>query len=70
MDHRHIVGFFKEESEAEALAKRIRSIGIEPVRNDMPSFNSRNDPRYRLFVVGKEIFTFRQHFGNQPIDYS
>lgn len=70
MEHRHIVGFFKEESEAEALEASIRSICVEPVRNDIPSYSSRYDPRYRVFVVGKNIFTFRRHFGNGPIDYS
>jgi len=70
MEHWHIVGFFKEESEAEALEARIRAIGVEPVRNDIPSYSSRNDPRYRVFVVGKDIFTYREHFGNVPMDYS
>ena len=68
--HWHIVGFFKTESEAIKLGKKLKAIGIEPIRNDIPAYKTANDPRYRVFVVGKDIFKVREKLGNIQGNYT
>jgi len=70
MEHWHIVGFYKEQSDAEAMESKLASIGVKGVRNDIPAYHTRNDPRFRVFVVGKDIFKFRQAFGEPQIVYA
>ena len=41
---------------------------IRPIRNDIPAYHTRNDPRYRVFVVGKDIFRYRKLFGEPRIE--
>jgi len=65
--HWHIVGFFKDESDAKLLEAQIQELGIDPIRNDIPAYKAANDPRYRVFVVGKDIFKVREHLGNVQI---
>jgi hypothetical protein len=65
--HWHMVGFFCRESEALALEVRIRSLGVQPVRNDIPAFQQPGDARYRVFVMGKDIFPVRQAIPGVPI---
>lgn len=64
--HWHIVGFFKDEADAIALEKALQSMGIKPIRNDMPAYKHKDDPRYRVFVVGKDIFK-AQALGKLPL---
>ena len=64
----HIVGFFQRESDAVALEARLSEHGISPVRNDIPAYRTRNDPRYRVFVVGKDIFRYQAVFGEPRIE--
>ncbi|MEY5010625.1 MAG: hypothetical protein RLZZ253_1764 [Verrucomicrobiota bacterium] len=65
--HWHMVGFFCSESEAIALEERIRALGVQPVRNDIPAFQQPGDARYRVFVMGKDIFPIRQAIAGVPI---
>ena len=62
-----MVGFFCSESEAIALEERIRALGVQPVRNDIPAFHQPGDARYRVFVMGKDIFPIRQAIAGVPI---
>jgi hypothetical protein len=64
----HIVGFFRREPDALALEAQLSEQKISPIRNDIPAFHSRNDPRYRVFVVGKDIFRYRELFGEPRIE--
>lgn len=68
--HWHIVGFFKSETEARELESKLVSIGVKPIRNDIPAYKTAHDPRYRVFVVGKDIFKVREHLGDVSIDYA
>lgn len=68
-EHWHIVGFFKDETDAKELEDKLLSIGIKPIRNDIPSYKSANDPRFRVFVVGKDIFKAKEYFGHIEIRY-
>lgn len=70
MDHWHIVGFFKNELEAEQLEDNLKNARIKFIRNDIPAYSTRNDPRYRVFIVGKDIFKYRELFGNESIVYA
>lgn len=70
MEHWHIVGFYKEKAAAEAMESRLASIGIKAIRNDIPAYHTRNDTRYRVFVVGKDIFKFKQAFGEPQVAYA
>jgi len=64
----HIVGFFQRESDARALETRLSENDIKPVRNDIPAYHTWNDPRYRVFVLGKDIFRYRALFGEPRIE--
>lgn len=68
--HWHIVGFFKNELDAKELEGRLQSIGVEPIRNDIPAYKHREDPRCRVFVVGKDIFRVRELLGEPTITYA
>jgi hypothetical protein len=68
--HWHIVGFFKTENEAKELESQLAAIGVQPIRNDIPSYKTANDPRYRVFVVGKDIFKVRERLGNVSANYA
>ncbi|HWV15256.1 MAG TPA: hypothetical protein VN030_07470 [Cellvibrio sp.] len=60
MQHWHILGFFEDEAAAISLESKLISIGVQPVRNDIPAYQGAGDPRYRVFVVGKDIFKVRK----------
>lgn len=67
MEHRHCVGFFSKESGAFELQNRLETSGIEAVTDRIP-YGGSTDPRYRVFVFGKEIFRARNLLGdNLPI---
>jgi len=68
--HWPIVGFFKSEKEAKDLESKLVAIGIKPIRNDFPAYKTANDPRYRVFVVGKDIFKVRKQLGDEPVNYA
>lgn len=65
--HWHLVGFFKQETDAKLLEEILLAADIKPVRNDIPAYKTANDPRYRLFVVGKDIFKARELLGKIDI---
>lgn len=62
--HWHIVGFFKNETLARNLQSKLDKFGIKYIRNDIPSYKFVGDKRYRVFVVGKDIFKVREKLGN------
>jgi hypothetical protein len=69
-EHLHIVGFFKDQTKAKKLELKLKAIGINPVRNDIPAYKEANDPRFRVFVVGKDIFKAREQLGKISINYA
>jgi hypothetical protein len=50
----HCIAFTKERSEIEAIEQKLVCHGIQFTRNDIPVFGGPNDPRYRLFVIGRD----------------
>lgn len=64
---RHMVGWFTKEADALQMEEKIKTLGITPIRNDIPCFSRAGDPRYRLFVVGKDIFPMRAAFTTLPV---
>ncbi len=69
-EHWHIVGFYKNEDEAKQLEDKIATIGVKSIRNDIPAYQTTNDPRFRVFVVGKDIFKVREKLGSTQIKYA
>jgi hypothetical protein len=68
--HDHIVGFFHVQANAKALAVKLKEHGIDSHENNMP-YRGWHDPRFRVFVVGKNIFKAREILGELPIrDYA
>lgn len=63
----HMVGWFTKEADANQMEEKIKTLGITPIRNDIPCFSGPRDPRYRLFVVGKDIFPMRTAFATLPV---
>ena len=70
MEHWHIVGFYKDNNLAKAMESKLSNLGIRFIRNDIPAYHAQNDPRYRIFVVGKDIFKFKDAFGEPCVSYA
>jgi hypothetical protein len=66
MTHWHLVGFFEQERAAFKLEEKLHSLEIATRRNDIPAYSGPNDPRFRVFVVGKDIFRARAALGDLP----
>lgn len=63
--HDHLVGFFVSEGNAIDLETQLSQNGIKPHRDKIP-YGGWSDPRYRVFVVGKDIFKARAVLGEVP----
>ena len=70
LEHWHLVGFFKQELQAQELENKLKEFGIESIRNDIPAFNTVNDPRFRVFVVGKCILKAKEKLGEFIIKHT
>lgn len=64
--HDHLAGYFISLEKAEALAATLKEHGIESYRNDIP-YHGWEDPRFRVFVIGKDVFKARDIFGELPV---
>ena len=60
--HDHCVGFFQFESSAKELLLKLEEQGLHPFQDKIP-YGGWGDPRYRIFVSGKEIFTAKELLG-------
>lgn len=65
MRHDHCVGFFKSEDNAVALEQELKKLGALSWSDQIP-YGGEHDPRYRVFVTGKEIFVARKALGVVP----
>lgn len=65
MRHDHCVGFFKSQDNAVALEHELREPGVISWSDQIP-YGGKHDPRYRVFVTGKEIFVAREALGELP----
>ena len=65
--HDHLVGFFVSEQNAIELEKQLAQNGIPSHRDKIP-YGGWSDPRYRVFVVGKDIFKARAVLGEVPLN--
>jgi hypothetical protein len=66
MRHDHLVGYFISEQNENSLAEKLAWNGIQSHRDKIP-YGGWNDPRYRVFVVGKDIFRARDILGELPL---
>jgi len=64
--HDHLAGFFVSEQNATALENQLAQNGISSHRDRIP-YGGWSDPRYRVFVVGKDIFRARKLLGEVPL---
>ena len=64
--HHHLVGFFISEQKASDLEAQLAHLGIPSHRDKIP-YGGWSDPRYRIFVVGKDIFKARAALGEVPL---
>ena len=67
--HDHLVGFFSLEENAIELESQLAQNGIKSHRDKIP-YGGWSDPRYRVFVVGKDIFRARAVLGEVPVNDS
>lgn len=67
MRHDHLVGFFISQQNADSLTEKLSQHGIQSHRDKIP-YGGWNDPRYRVFVVGKDIFRARDILGEVPLN--
>lgn len=66
MRYDHLVGFFRAEANAQALEERLAQYGIPSHRDKIP-FGGWAAPRFRVFVVGKDIFRVREFLTEIPL---
>jgi hypothetical protein len=66
MRHDHCVGFFREETAVHSLKARLNQHNI-PSHHDKIPYGGPNDPRYRVFVTGKDIFAAKAVLNDVPI---
>ena len=64
--HDHLVGYFISLEKAEALAVKLAQHNIHTFRNDIP-YLGWHDPRFRVFVIGKDVFKAREILGELPV---
>ena len=64
--HDHLAGFFISEQNALSLELQLAQNGIPSHRDKIP-YGGWSDPRYRVFVVGKDIFKARAVLGEIPL---
>ena len=64
--HTHLVGYFISLKNAEVLAERLAQQGIATHRNDI-LYHGWDDPRFRVFVIGKDVFKAREILGELPV---
>ncbi len=64
--HDHCVGIFRSREAADALATRLTDLGVVPQQDRIP-YGGWADPRYRVFVTGKDIFIARDALGTLPL---
>ena len=60
--HVHMVGFFKSKECSDALNAQLISQGLQTWENHIPCFDA-SGARYRIFVVGQDIFKARELLG-------
>ena len=66
IEHNHLVGFFVHEQNAMALEAQLGKSGLHTKRDKIP-YGGWSDPRYRVFVAGKDIFKARSVLGEVPL---
>jgi hypothetical protein len=66
MRHDHCVGFFASEHSAVSLKATLQEFNVSSWIDRIP-YGGPNDPRYRVFVTGKAIFSVKAALGSVPI---
>ena len=66
MEHAHVVGFLRREPAARALQARLAAAGIAP--HPYRVLYAKNDYRYGVNVIGKDIFRARALLGQVPVE--
>jgi len=64
--HDHCVGFFRSESNANVMQEKLHNHGLHPFQDKIP-YGGWSDPRFRVFVSGREIFKAREILGKVPV---
>jgi len=68
--HDHIVGFFHVQANVKPLIVKLNEHGIQ-TREDAIPYHGWHDPRFRVFVIGKDVFKAQEILGELPIrDYA
>ena len=67
IQHVHLVGFFKSKERSDALDAQLKSHGLQTWQNHIPHFDA-SGPRYRIFVVGRDIFRAKEILGAVPLE--
>ena len=53
----HCVAWSPSLDEIDRIAKRMEARGVRVKRNDIPNYSGADDPRYRIFVFGRDKLT-------------
>ena len=56
----HCIAFTASLTEIQRIEGELGSRGIQATRNDIPAFSGPNNPRFRLFVTGRDKITVDQ----------
>ena len=66
MRHDHCVGILRSQERANALCTQLQEVGLSAWQDRIP-YGGPNDPRFRVFVIGKAIFAAKAKLGEVPI---
>ncbi|MEP7137844.1 MAG: SPOR domain-containing protein [Chloroflexota bacterium] len=64
--HQHLVGFFRSEEKAIDLSETLERSGVQAHQDKIP-YGGWVDPRFRVFVIGKDIFKAREFLREVPV---
>jgi hypothetical protein len=67
IQHVHIVGQFFAKDKADELDARLQGLGLRTWLNHIPHVHWTDVRRFRVFVVGKDIFKAREILGEVPM---
>lgn len=67
--HFHLICFCKNKKDVKLIENQLRAIDVKSIRNDIPAYTTNDDPRFRIFVEGKDVFKVKEHFNKVILKY-
>lgn len=66
IEHWHLIAFSRSIKVLNDYQQKLENLNIRTIQNDIPDLRTTGDRVHRLFVVNKDIFVAKEHFGDIP----